>query len=92
MGRGLEKIVKMLGGMVVRSGNDTVKYGPHTEDGRTTDGLRPGDMVRIVCGRPVDAKVIRVVDGQIALVARIFSTSGKASRPYKAHVSAIERK
>lgn len=96
MGDGLKRIAQQLGGLKVtsnRSGEeDTVVYGPNTDDNLTTDGLVSNQEVRLLSGkRPFRAKIVRVLDDKLAMVIREFPTSGKWSKPFKAHISAIER-
>lgn len=91
MGRGLQRVAELCGGFKVISGDDSVIYGPNTDDNLTTSGLFNGQEIRIISGRhPFRGRVVRVLDQEIALITREFPTSGKWSKPYKAHISAIE--
>ncbi len=71
---------------------ETVTYGPNTDETLTTTGLNNNQEIRLVSGRqPFKGKIVRVLDPKIAIVIREFPTSGKWSKPFKAHISAIER-
>lgn len=92
MGRSPDKIVKPTGSVTVRASDDVIAYGPNTDESLTTDGLVSNQDIKILSGRkPFNGKVIRVIDDKIVLVIREFSTSCKWSKPFKAHISAIER-
>jgi len=95
MGRGLQRVAEICGGLTVitnRGGKeDSVVYGPYQDDARTTKDLKAQQDIKLVGGKkPFDGKVVRVIDDKIILVVRRFPTSGKMSKPYKAHISAIE--
>lgn len=92
MGQGLQRVVRMYGGLSVFNNQDMVVYGPNTSSDLTTAGLQPNDSIQIVGGqRPFAGRIVRIMDDKIAIVVRLFHTSGKLSKPYKVHISAIER-
>ena len=71
---------------------ETIAYGPNTDESLVTTGLNNNQEIRLVSGRhPFKAKIVRVLDPKFAIVIREFPTSGKWSKPFKAHISAIER-
>lgn len=71
--------------------DDLIVYGPNLDDSRTTAGLRSGQDIKILNKlRQFDGRVVRVINDKIIVIVRRFNTSGKFSKPYRAHISAVK--